>query len=156
MNSVFNEQILADKLSKLNSTQQCIESILSNRFHAYFSQFYTLLTWNLQTSVDIWEQRRVFGSRARGLKELMLGSEPPPTLELNKKRSRSSVKIIRRDSRSVKIVRSKSFVFHIVSIFMYMERIEKKMAKYANVMIPEIICRRDSREDCNCTAQCTQ
>lgn len=28
MNSVFNEQILADKLSKLNSTQQCIESIL--------------------------------------------------------------------------------------------------------------------------------
>lgn len=29
MNSVFSEQILADKLSKLNSTQQCIESILS-------------------------------------------------------------------------------------------------------------------------------
>lgn len=28
MNSVFSEQILADKLSKLNSTQQCIESIL--------------------------------------------------------------------------------------------------------------------------------
>lgn len=28
MNSVFSEQILADKLSKLNNTQQCIESIL--------------------------------------------------------------------------------------------------------------------------------
>lgn len=28
MSSVFSEQILADKLSKLNSTQQCIESIL--------------------------------------------------------------------------------------------------------------------------------
>lgn len=28
MNSNFSEQILADKLSKLNSTQQCIESIL--------------------------------------------------------------------------------------------------------------------------------
>lgn len=27
MNSVFSEQILADKLSKLNSTQQCIESM---------------------------------------------------------------------------------------------------------------------------------
>ncbi|KAF6149230.1 hypothetical protein GIB67_026086 [Kingdonia uniflora] len=27
MNSVFNEQILADKLSKLNSTQQCIETM---------------------------------------------------------------------------------------------------------------------------------
>lgn len=48
MNSVFHEQILADKLSKLNSTQQCIESILSNRFHAYFSQFNTLVSWHLQ------------------------------------------------------------------------------------------------------------
>lgn len=32
MNSVFSEQILADKLSKLNSTQQCIESILLSLF----------------------------------------------------------------------------------------------------------------------------
>lgn len=30
MNSLFSEQILADKLSKLNGTQQCIESILLN------------------------------------------------------------------------------------------------------------------------------
>jgi regulator of Ty1 transposition protein 103 len=28
MDSVFSEEILADKLSKLNGTQQCIESIL--------------------------------------------------------------------------------------------------------------------------------
>ncbi|KAK4776040.1 hypothetical protein SAY87_024001 [Trapa incisa] len=27
MNSVFSEEILADKLSKLNSTQQCIETL---------------------------------------------------------------------------------------------------------------------------------
>lgn len=32
MNSVFNEQILADKLSKVNSTQQCIESKSSPSF----------------------------------------------------------------------------------------------------------------------------
>lgn len=36
MNSVFSEQILADKLSKLNSTQQCIESIL----------FSDIISWN--------------------------------------------------------------------------------------------------------------
>ncbi|ONK68422.1 uncharacterized protein A4U43_C05F11340 [Asparagus officinalis] len=53
--------------------------------------------------VNIWEERRVFGSRAQGLKDLMLGSEPLPALELNKKCSRSgSVKIMRRDSRSIK------------------------------------------------------
>ncbi|KAG1338535.1 formin-like protein 7 [Cocos nucifera] len=50
--------------------------------------------------VDIWEERRVFGSRAQGLKDLMLGNEPLPALELNKKRSRSSVRIVRRDSRT--------------------------------------------------------
>ncbi|XP_065018401.1 UPF0400 protein C337.03-like [Musa acuminata AAA Group] len=161
MNSVFHEQILADKLSKLNSTQQCIETLshwcIFHRKHAeqviqtwdkqfhgsqkeqkvpflylandilqnskrtgteFVSEFWKVLPAALKDVlengdehgknvvsrlVDIWEQRRVFGSRARGLKELMLGSEPPPTLELNKKRSRSSVKIIRRDSRSVKI-----------------------------------------------------
>lgn len=37
----------------------------------------------------------------------MLGSDPLPALELNKKRSRSgSVKIMKRDSRSIKIVRT--------------------------------------------------
>ncbi|URE30289.1 hypothetical protein MUK42_34575 [Musa troglodytarum] len=132
MNSVFSEQILADKLSKLNSTQQCVESILPDWLRADFSElknskhtgtefvseFWKVLPAALKDVlengdehgknavsrlVDIWDQRRVFGSRARGLKELMLGSEPPPTLELNKKRSRGSVRIIRRDSRSVKI-----------------------------------------------------
>ncbi|CAL9148929.1 unnamed protein product [Musa hybrid cultivar] len=161
MNSVFSEQILADKLSKLNSTQQCIETLshwcIFHRKHAeqviqtwdkqfhssqreqkvpflylandilqnskrtgteFVSEFWKVLPAALKDVfengdehgknvvsrlVDIWDQRRVFGSRARGLKELMLGSEPLPTLELNKKRSRGSVRIIRRDSRSVKI-----------------------------------------------------
>ncbi|CAL9109527.1 unnamed protein product [Musa acuminata var. zebrina] len=161
MNSVFSEQILADKLSKLNGTQQCIETLshwcIFHRKHAeqviqtwdkqfhssqreqkvpflylandilqnskrtgteFVSEFWKVLPAALKDVfengdehgknvvsrlVDIWDQRRVFGSRARGLKELMLGSEPLPTLELNKKRSRGSVRIIRRDSRSVKI-----------------------------------------------------
>jgi regulator of Ty1 transposition protein 103 len=32
MNSAFSEDILADKLAKLNNTQQCIESILALLF----------------------------------------------------------------------------------------------------------------------------
>ncbi|WOK99876.1 hypothetical protein Cni_G08588 [Canna indica] len=161
MNSVFNEQILADKLSKLNNTQQCIETLshwcIFHRKHAeqviqtwdklfhssqkeqkvpflylandilqnskrtgteFVSEFWKVLPGALKDVFDngddhvknavsrlvnIWEQRRVFGSRARDLKELMLGTEPPPALELNKKRSRSSVRILKRDSCSLKI-----------------------------------------------------
>ncbi|THG02400.1 hypothetical protein TEA_001225 [Camellia sinensis var. sinensis] len=51
--------------------------------------------------VDIWEQRRVFGSRARSLKDLMLGEQVPPPLEFSRKRSRP-VKIVKRDSRSIR------------------------------------------------------
>ncbi|XP_061337434.1 uncharacterized protein LOC133284442 isoform X2 [Gastrolobium bilobum] len=51
--------------------------------------------------VEIWEQRRVFGSRARNLKDLMLGEKVPPPLEFRKKRSRS-IRIMKRDFRSIK------------------------------------------------------
>ncbi|XP_068637163.1 uncharacterized protein [Aristolochia californica] len=160
MNSVFSEQILADKLSKLNSTQHCIETLShwcifhqhkaelvvetwSKQFHSsenekkvpflylandilqnsrrkgteFVSEFWKVLPSALKDVakhgddrgknalnrlVSIWEERKVFGSRARGLKDLMLGEEPPPPLELNKKRSRS-VRIVKRDSRSLKI-----------------------------------------------------
>ncbi|PKA58086.1 hypothetical protein AXF42_Ash019312 [Apostasia shenzhenica] len=160
MNSVFSEQILADKLSKLNSTQQCIETLShwcifhrknaeqvvqtwDKQFHIskkeqkipflylandilqnsrrngteFVGEFWKVLPSAIKDVyengddygknvvsrlVTIWEERRVFGSRARGLKDLMLGSEPPPPLELNKKRPRS-VRIVRRDSRSIKI-----------------------------------------------------
>ena len=40
MNSVFGEQILADKLSKVNSTQQCIESNLSSLFISIYVCIY--------------------------------------------------------------------------------------------------------------------
>ncbi|XLR38643.1 hypothetical protein S83_023303, partial [Arachis hypogaea] len=54
--------------------------------------------------VDIWEQRRVFGSRAKNLKDLMPAEEAPTPFQFSKKRSRSrSLKIIKRDSRSIKL-----------------------------------------------------
>ncbi|KAL5982063.1 hypothetical protein ACLOJK_016132 [Asimina triloba] len=160
MSSIFSEQILADKLSKLNSTQQCIETLSHwcifhqqkaelvvqtwhKEFHSsqqdqkvpflylandilqnskrkgteFVSEFWKVLPVALKDVmengddrgkktvtrlVDIWEDRRVFGSRAKGLKNLMLGNESPPPLELNKKRSRA-IRILRRDSRSIKI-----------------------------------------------------
>lgn len=160
MNSVFSEQILADKLSKLNSTQQCIETLShwcifhrskaevvvatwNEQFHKsqvaqkvpllylandilqnskrkgneFVTEFWKVLPAALKDLnengddqgkkvvsrlVNIWEERRVFGSRAQNLKDLMLGAQTLPPLEFsNKKRSRS-VKIVRRDSRSIR------------------------------------------------------
>ncbi|KAI5669956.1 hypothetical protein M9H77_19809 [Catharanthus roseus] len=159
MNSVFTEQILAEKLSKLNSSQQCIETLShwcifhrskaeqvvatwDKQFHSlemaqkvpllylandilqnskrkgneFVTEFWKVLPSALKQMVekgddrgtkvvsrlvDIWEERRVFGSRAQNLKAIMLGEEVPAPLEFGRKRSRS-VKIIKRDSRSIK------------------------------------------------------
>lgn len=159
MNSVFSEQILADKLSKLNSTQQCIETLShwcifhrtkaelvvstwAKQFHSsemaqkvpllylandilqnskrkgneFVTEFWKVLPAALKDVyekgddhgknvvsrlVGIWGERRVFGQRGQSLKDVMLGEELPPPLELRKKRSRS-VKIIKRDSRSIR------------------------------------------------------
>ncbi|KAA8530911.1 hypothetical protein F0562_005630 [Nyssa sinensis] len=159
MNSVFSEQILADKLSKLNNTQQCIETLShwcifhrskaelvvatwDKQFHSsqmvqkvpllylandilqnskrkgneFVSEFWKVLPAAIKDVVekgddhgknvvsrlvDIWEERRVFGSRAKSLKDVMLREELPPPLEFSKKRSRS-VRIVKRDSRSIR------------------------------------------------------
>ncbi|TVU16270.1 hypothetical protein EJB05_39823, partial [Eragrostis curvula] len=169
MNSAFSEDILADKLAKLNNTQQCIESILVLFFSFKSLDIWVVLwclrenaeqivqTWDkqfrssgkeqkipflylandiLQNSkrngtefveefwkvlpgalkdvtengddrgkkVDIWQERRVFGSRAGGIKDVMLGTAPLPVLDMTKKRSHSSsIKIVKRDSRSVRL-----------------------------------------------------
>ncbi|KAK8533772.1 hypothetical protein V6N13_028546 [Hibiscus sabdariffa] len=161
MNSIFSEQILADKLSKLNSTQQCIETLShwcifhqskaalvvatwDKQFHSsqmaqkvpllylandilqnskrkgneFVNEFWKVLPAALKDLLEngddrgknvvsrlvgIWEERRVFGSRARSLKDVMLGEEVPPPLELSRKHTRSaSVRIVKRDSRSIK------------------------------------------------------
>lgn len=159
MNSVFSEEILADKLSKLNSTQQCIETLShwcifhrskaeqvvatwDKQFHSsemaqkvpllylandilqnskrrgteFVTEFWKVLPSAIKDVenkgddrgknvvsrlVGIWEERRVFGSRAQNLRDAMLGMELPPPLELGKKRSRS-VRIVKRDSRSIR------------------------------------------------------
>ncbi|XP_051117913.1 uncharacterized protein LOC127242417 [Andrographis paniculata] len=159
MNSVFSDQILAEKLSKLNSTQQCIETLShwcifhrskaelvvatwAKQFHSsemaqkvpllylandilqnskrkgneFVTEFWKVLPSALKEVVDegdergknvvsrlvaIWEERKVFGSQNRKLQDTMLGEELPPPLELRKKRSRS-VKIVKKDSRSIR------------------------------------------------------
>ncbi|GFP98107.1 regulation of nuclear pre-mRNA domain-containing protein 1b [Phtheirospermum japonicum] len=159
MNSVCSEQSLADKFSKLNSTQQCIETLShwcifhrskaelvvstwDKQFHnsdmvhkvpllylandilqnskrkgnEFVTEFWKVLPSALKEVVSkgdergknvvsrlvgIWEERRVFGSRAQSLKDVMLGEELPPPLELRKKRSRS-VRLLKKDSRSIK------------------------------------------------------
>ncbi|CAL0329958.1 unnamed protein product [Lupinus luteus] len=159
MNSVFSEQILADKLSKLNNTQQCIETLShwcifhrskaelvvgtwNKQFHnsemvqrvpllylandilqnskrkgnEFVTEFWKVLPAAVKDVfekggeqgkrvvsrlVDIWEQRKVFGSQAQNLRDVILGEGAPPPLEFNKKRPRS-VKIMKKDSRSIK------------------------------------------------------
>ncbi|KAL6225255.1 hypothetical protein ACLB2K_004106 [Fragaria x ananassa] len=160
MSSVFSEQILADKLSKLNSTQQCIETLShwcifhrskaelvvttwEKQFHSaqmvqkvpllylandilqnskrkgneFVTEFWKVLPGALKVIneegddhgknvvsrlVGIWEERRVFGSRTRSLKELMLGEEVLPPLELSGKKRSRSVRVMKRDSRSIR------------------------------------------------------
>lgn len=160
MTSVFSEEILADKLSKLNTTQQCIETLShwcifhqskadlvvstwSKQFHnseivhkvpllylandimqnskrkgnEFVTEFWKVLPKSIKDLtekgseyeknavsklVNIWEQRRVFGSRAKStIKDVMLGEESPKPLEFSKKRSRF-VTIVKRDSRSIR------------------------------------------------------
>ncbi|XP_057501326.1 uncharacterized protein LOC130785216 isoform X2 [Actinidia eriantha] len=164
MNSVFSEQILAEKLSKLNNTQQCIETLShwcifhqskaelvvatwDKQFHSsqmvqkvrllylandilqnskrkgneFISAFWKVLPAAIKDVtekgddkgknvasrlVGIWEERRVFRSRARSLKDIMLGEELPPPLQFSKKRyhlDTRSVKIVKRDSRSIRM-----------------------------------------------------
>ncbi|XP_044483251.1 regulation of nuclear pre-mRNA domain-containing protein 1B-like [Mangifera indica] len=162
MNSVFSEQILADKLSKLNGTQQCIETLShwcifhqskaelvvttwDKQFHSssmvqkvpllylandilqnskrkgneFVTEFWKVLPSALKDVVEkgddhgkkvvsrlvnIWEERRVFGSRGRSLKDVMLaaGDVPPPPLEFSGKKRSRSVRIVKRDSRSIR------------------------------------------------------
>ncbi|KAL8127460.1 uncharacterized protein LOC141721395 [Apium graveolens] len=160
MNSVFSEEILADKLAKLNTTQQCIETLShwcifhqskadlvvstwSKQFHnlemvhkvpllylandimqnskrkgnEFVTEFWKVLPAAIKELVkkggdyekktvsklvNIWEQRRVFGSRTKStIKDVMLGEGSPQPLEFSKKRSRS-VSIVKRDSRSIR------------------------------------------------------
>lgn len=159
MNSVFSEQILADKLSKLNTTQQCIETlshwcifhrskaevvvatwekqfqssevaqkvpllylandILQNsrkKGNEFVFEFWKVLPGAIKDLlekgddhgnkvvtrlVNIWEERKVFGSHAKNIKDVLLGEESPQPLELTKKRSRS-VKIVKRDSKTIR------------------------------------------------------
>ncbi|XP_035544822.1 formin-2-like isoform X5 [Juglans regia] len=53
------------------------------------------------TLVDIWEERKVFGSRGRSLKDEMLGKNPPPLV--NSGKSSNPIKIVKRDASSVRI-----------------------------------------------------
>lgn len=57
----------------------------------------------------------MFGSRAKSIKDVLLGKELPQPLEFSKKRSRS-VKIVKRDSRSIRTVR---IMYHYSSEYCY-------------------------------------
>ncbi|CAH2043387.1 unnamed protein product, partial [Thlaspi arvense] len=148
MSSEFSEEILVDKLAKLNSTQQSIEALshwcivhrneaelvvttwekqfqrtemaqkvpllyLANDIiqnskregNEFVQEFWKVLPGALKDLVslgddrgkgvvsrlvNIWEERRVFGSRSKRLRDVMLSEEAPPPLDVSRKRSRGS------------------------------------------------------------------
>lgn len=53
--------------------------------------------------VDIWEERKVFGSRGQSLKDEMMGKNPPG-LPVSNGKSSNAIKIVKRDAYSVRIV----------------------------------------------------
>ncbi|XP_010444499.1 PREDICTED: regulation of nuclear pre-mRNA domain-containing protein 1A-like [Camelina sativa] len=175
MSSPFSEEILIDKLAKLNSTQQSIQTLSQwcivhrseaelvvttweKQFHSteivqkvpllylandilqnskrqgneFVQEFWKVLPGALKDLVSlgddhgksvvsrlvtIWEERRVFGSRSKSIKDVMLSEEAPPPLDINKKRSRGS-KSAKRDSKSAKTKLSSGGVTEkIVSAF---------------------------------------
>ncbi|RDX67385.1 Regulation of nuclear pre-mRNA domain-containing protein 1B, partial [Mucuna pruriens] len=158
-NNIFDGQILAEKLLKLNNSQQSIESLslwcISHRKRAkeivetwdklfnasqkeqcvaflylandilqnsrrkgseFVNEFWKVLPAALRhvyesgdeygrnvvtRLVDIWEERKVFGSRAQGLKDEIMGKNPFPSA--NNGKSSNSIKIVKRDAHSVRI-----------------------------------------------------
>ncbi|CAH8357424.1 unnamed protein product [Eruca vesicaria subsp. sativa] len=157
MSTVFSEEILIDKLAKLNSTQQSIETLshwcIFNRvkaelivttwekqFHStemaqkvpllylandilqnskregneFVKEFWNVLPKAVKDIVSqgddhgkgvvsrlvkIWEERKVFGSRSKNLRDVMLGEDCPLPLDVSKKRPRGS-KSSKRESKS--------------------------------------------------------
>lgn len=151
MNSAFNDQILAEKLKKLNNSQQSIETlshwcifhrkkanlvvetwdkqlrvlpkeqripflylandILQNsrrRGGEFVLEFWKVLPGALKDVlergddqaqsvvfrlVDIWDDRKVFGNRAKTLREELLGAEPPTDLSEQHVKPNNNVKM---------------------------------------------------------------
>ncbi|XP_014628883.1 uncharacterized protein LOC114405702 isoform X1 [Glycine soja] len=158
-NDIFDRQLLAEKLLKLNNSQQSIESLshwcISHRKRAkeivetwdklfnasqkeqrvsflylandilqnsrrkgseFVNEFWKVLPAALRhvyesgdedgrkavtRLVDIWEERKVFGSRGQGLKDDVMGKNPLPSASNGK--SSNSIKIVKRDAHSVRI-----------------------------------------------------
>ncbi|KAI3446595.1 hypothetical protein Pfo_029533 [Paulownia fortunei] len=154
----FNEMLLTEKLSKLNSSQQSIESLsrwcISHRKKAkqvvetweklfksaqpeqqvsflylsndilqnsrrkgseFVNEFWKVLPATLKgvydggnencrkvasRLVDIWEDRKVFGSRGQNLKNEMLGKNPSP---VNNGKNSNPIKVVKRDATSLRI-----------------------------------------------------
>ncbi|XP_061351060.1 uncharacterized protein LOC133296129 isoform X1 [Gastrolobium bilobum] len=158
-NDIFDGQILAEKLLKLNNSQQSIESLsrlcISHRKRAkeivetwdklfsssqkeqrisflylandilqnsrrkgseFVNEFWKVLPDALRRVyesdengkksvtrlVDIWEERKVFGSRGQSLKDEMMGKNPLPSSTSNGKSS-NPIKIVKRDAHSVRL-----------------------------------------------------
>ncbi|WOG98182.1 hypothetical protein DCAR_0417523 [Daucus carota subsp. sativus] len=158
----FDGQILTEKLSKLNSSQQSIESLsrwcITHRKKAkqiveswdklfksaqrdqrvsflylandilqnskrkgteFMNEFWKVLPAALKyvyetgddsgkkaacRLVNIWEERKVFGSRGQNLKDEMLGKNPPPVPALpSNGKSSNPIKIVKRDAHSLRI-----------------------------------------------------
>uniref|UniRef100_A0A7N0UZT2 CID domain-containing protein n=1 Tax=Kalanchoe fedtschenkoi TaxID=63787 RepID=A0A7N0UZT2_KALFE len=157
----FNGEILGEKLSKLNNSQQSIESLsrwcVTHRKRAkqivetwekvfnssqkeqcvsflylandilqnsrrkgseFVNEFWKVLPSALKQVcekgddsgkkvvsrlVDIWEERKVFGSRGQGLKDVMMGKDLPPPPPVSNGKNQNLIKIMKKDAQAVRV-----------------------------------------------------
>lgn len=69
------------------------------------------------SQIEIWEERRVFGSRGQGLKDAVLG-DAPPALDNNGK-STNPIKIVRKDANTIRIVSTRVSYCIFLSLFLF-------------------------------------
>lgn len=80
--------------------------------------------------VDIWEERKVFGSRGQSLKDEMLGKSPSSVVVSNGKGT-NPIKIVKKDAHSVRIVSIYLyFLYYISSLVVFFIHIMIMSCKY--------------------------
>lgn len=104
--------------------------------------------------VDIWEDRKVFGSRGQNLKNEILGKSPP----VNNVKSSNPIKVMKRDSTSLRIVSIintrhllKSCLTIYVDIFLLSQYFLLESYTFLLIFL-EIGCWRFARKDIDCFA----
>ncbi|KAJ7294211.1 hypothetical protein O6H91_Y273000 [Diphasiastrum complanatum] len=201
MNAAFATQILSEKLSKLNDSQQSIETlshwcifhrknakqvveIWEREFFAsprerrvpflflandilqnsrrkggeFVNEFWKVLPIALKEVlgsceenvratifrlVEIWEERKVFGSRAQSLREELVGHDTLSTYENRDKLARMSTKMVRKNLSYKQCMKFKHFTFtHSHFLFVFCMSFRERKVVWKRLQLPTKLCKK--------------